>query len=266
MLPLVRAQQVRRRAGLVALLALTACSAEEGASSRTPAAPVTVVSSIADGDDLVGPVTWTATVTLAGVVQVRRVEFVIDDKVRWTQKTAPPYRFSGDGQLEPWVLGAGEHELVVRVLPNPGAPVEAVSHVTVPESPSGSAALAGSYSREVTVKDFYAVMDYRPAEDLGESPHPGRYGMELSTDGRLTLIFPDGYRAVQTYTVKGDRFREYGPADWLGDLKLPFMFCKAEKAGDYTWELRGKQLIILNVDRVCADRDTVLIGTWTRTG
>jgi hypothetical protein len=269
MLRPVRPQRVRRRAGLVALLALTACSAEEGASSRTPSAPVTVVSSIAEGDDLVGPVVWKATVTLAGVVQVRRVEFVVDEKVRWTQKSAPPYLFSGDGQLEPWVLGPGEHELVVRVVPNPGSAVEAVSHVTVPEAPSGSAAVAGTYRRQVTLADRSPVMEYR-TEALGASggiPHPGRYGLELTPQGRLTFVFPDGFRAEHTYTVTGDRLRAYGPAFWLSPPKPPpFEFCLHERAGDYTWELRGKQLVVVVVDRVCADRDVVLLGTWTRTG
>jgi hypothetical protein len=268
MLRPVRAQQVRRRAGLVALLALTGCSAEEGASSRTPSAPVTVVSSIAEGDDLAGPVTWTATVTLAGVVQVRRVEFVVDDKVRWTQKSAPPYLFSGDGQLEPWVLGPGDHELEVRVVPNPGSPVEAVSHVTVPESPTGSAALAGTYSRQVTLGDREAVADYR-TERLGASgavPPPGRYGLELTPEGRLTFVFPDGFHAEHTYTSTGDRLRLYGPAFWLSPPEPPpFEFCKREMAGDYSWEVRGKELIVLALDRVCSDRDVVLLGTWTRT-
>jgi hypothetical protein len=267
MLRCVRAQQVRRAAGLIALLVVAGCSAEEGAGSRTPAAPVSVVSSVAEGADLAGPVTWDATVTLHGVVQVRRVEFLIDDKVRWTQKTEP-WRFSTDGRLDPWVLGPGDHELVVRVVTNPGPPTDTVSHVTVPPTPTGSVVLAGTYAREVTAGDIRAVSDYRLPElgAIGGSSNLGRWTMTVTPEGRLTLSDPKGFVFAETYTATPGRMRVYGVAPWLVETRPPVEFCHPEKAAGYTWELRGKELVVLAVDRTCADRDQALLGTWTRTG
>jgi hypothetical protein len=257
---------VRRVLALVALAGLAGCGAEEGASTRTPDAPVSVVSSIPDGEDLVGPVQWEATITLHGVVQVRRVEFLVDERVRWTQK-AEPWRFSADDIFSPWVLGPGEHELVVRVVTNPGPPVEAVSHVTVPPAPTGSAALAGTYTRDVTSGDAGAASEYR-TEALGAigSPPPlGRWTLELTARGEATFTDPFGAPSPETYTAAGRRLRVYGPATWLGESGRPFGFCRPEKAGDYSIEVRGAQLVVLAEDRVCADRDQVLVGTWTRT-
>ena len=216
-----------------------------------------VTSSLAEGAELAGLVGWTAAVTLHGVVQVRRVEFVVDDQVRWTQTSPAPYRFSGDGRLAAWVLGPGEHELVVRVLPNPGRAVEAVSHVTVAERPTGSARVAGTYARDVKEAARFGLQS-------------GRWVLHVTADGLLQLVAPNGASVGEPYSAPDPSARQsgtvrvYGAAAWLRVRPQPALqLCPPGAAGGYGWTKIGVVLEVTAQGSGCAGRDAVLVGSWT---
>ena len=70
---------------------------------------------------------------------------------------------------------------------------------------------------------------------------------------------------IEPFTLSGSTMRLYGPAVWRQPKpESPNLFCEPEKPSDYTWSLTGTSLTIANEQRVCADRDIVLVGTWTR--
>jgi hypothetical protein len=57
----------------------------------------------------------------------------------------------------------------------------------------------------------------------------------------------------------------YGPAVWRqSDPENPSKFCEPERPGLYTWSLSGPMLTIKTKQKVCADRDIVMVGTWQR--
>lgn len=70
---------------------------------------------------------------------------------------------------------------------------------------------------------------------------------------------------IEPFTLSGSSMRLYGPAVWRQpDPESPNLFCEPEAPSDYAWSLTGTSLTNANVQRVCADRDIVLVGTWTR--
>jgi N-acetyl-anhydromuramyl-L-alanine amidase AmpD len=93
----------------------------------THAKPEVVSESLADGQIVQGPVVWQ--VTVKG--PVRRIEWLIDGKLRWTSK-ALPFVFGGPGGT--WNAGAetpGPHTLTVRMVAPDGTSAETTISVTV---------------------------------------------------------------------------------------------------------------------------------------
>ena len=81
--------------------------------------PFVVTSTIQDGDELRDTMAWKAEVTGA---TADHVEFWIDDKLVWTERTAP-YGFKGDdGSFDPreYLEKGREHTLVVKAYSTDG--------------------------------------------------------------------------------------------------------------------------------------------------
>jgi hypothetical protein len=197
------------------------------------------------------------------------VEFSIDGKLRWTEKNEP-YVFDDDGQLlPPWLLGNGRHVLAVHAVASSGAEGTATAHVTVRTNTSQDAALAGSYRRQVTAADLQRTTVYRTAAlgAFGERPPVGTYTLQVTANGRLQGSYPVPDPFVEPFTVSGDKLRMYGAAVWAQpDPSKPNLFCEPEQPSDYTWRRTATTLVLTPVQHVCADRDTVMVGTWTRVG
>ena len=106
-----------------------------------------VRSSITDGAVLQDPTAWTAqAVGLPTHDSVKAVEFIIDGRVRWIEHI-PPYFFNDDhNHLYPWVLGAGQHRLGVRLITATGmsAGTSAELTVTSRRQPAGLSPRAGA--------------------------------------------------------------------------------------------------------------------------
>jgi hypothetical protein len=120
--------------------------------STTPASP-TVSTTIHDGDVLTAAVPWQVQAEPAGNDSIAEVDFLIDGEQKWVERT-PPYYFDDDEQvLPPWLLGNGQHELVVQVTTTQGASAKVVAHVTVDVNLAHNRMIAGTYHRVVTKAD-----------------------------------------------------------------------------------------------------------------
>jgi N-acetyl-anhydromuramyl-L-alanine amidase AmpD len=89
--------------------------------------PQVVYESLTDGQVVQGPVVWTVTVKGS----VRRLEWLIDGKLRWTS-TELPFVFGGKGGT--WDTAAetrGPHTLTVRMVTRDGSSAETTISVTV---------------------------------------------------------------------------------------------------------------------------------------
>jgi hypothetical protein len=267
---------------LLAVLVLTlgtACSSSgpskaNGSSTppSTSSSPVAVTSSITSGQRLTAALAWTATPTTTAADPVQDVRFLVDGKVLWTERNSP-YVFDDDGELlAPWLLGNGPHELAVVLTTLGGKHATATASVTVAVDTSANAALAGTYQRQVTTADGARTAPYRTPDKgaFGESTPPGLWiikvlptGMVLGDEAKDQMKQP----FVEPFTVSGSRLTLYGPAVWKqADGTQPNLFCEPERPSTYRWSLSGTKLVLSAVDKVCADRDTLFVGTWTRTG
>jgi hypothetical protein len=225
---------------------------------------------IADGATLEKAVPWVVTATPAGDDQIANVVFLVDGKQLWTE-TNPPYSFDDDGQvLPPWLLGAGTHVLSAHATTTQGASADLTAHVTVVADLSKNRLVAGTYRRTVTAADQRRSAPYRTPDRgaFGDVSPTGMWTLMINAAGDIVGVGPDGDLTGafdEPYTLAGHVMRLYGPAVWhQKDPSKPSLFCDPEKPGDYTWSLKGASLTLKNLDRVCADRDTVFVGTWKR--
>jgi hypothetical protein len=226
--------------------------------------------SIAEHSTLTHAVPWQVKVTPVGTDVVQEVDFLIDGKKRWVEQV-PPYVFDDDHQLlAPWVLGNGPHTLTAHVLTIDGATADETAHVRVRADLKQDRAIAGTYSRVVTKADQRRTQSYRVASKgaFGDISDTGRWTLHINPNGEIVVNFPGGAAAdtfVEPYLLAGSRVTVYGPAVWRQpDPTHPNLFCEPERPGEYTWKLSGAVLTITTDQKVCADRDIVFVGTWTR--
>jgi hypothetical protein len=265
----------------VGLVALAACEGSGGSgstgtptteppsSSAAPAAPI-VTMTIADHAKLTGAVPWQVKVTTSGDDAVLEVDFIIDGKQQWREQSSP-YFFDDDHQvLPPWLLGKGPHELTAHVVMVSGANADVTASVDVRSEVSKNRQIAGKYHRTVTTAEQQRVMSYRTPDKgaFGEVPPTGRWTLQIKPNGEIFGRDPLGKESVPfvtPFTLSGSTVRLYGAAIWRQpDPSTPSKFCEPESASDYTWSLSGSSLTIRNKQNVCADRDIVFVGTWTK--
>lgn len=239
-------------------------------TTASPAKPPTVSSTIADGMTLTKAVPWRVAAKPVGDDLVDEVDFVIDGKKRWAERESP-YVFNDDQQvLAPWLLGNGPHVLVTHVTTADGAAAERTAHVTVDASLAANKQIAGTYHRMVTKADAKRVAPYRiPSKGaFGEIPPPGRWTLHIKPNGEIVGVDPKNDTAnpfVEPYSLDGSKLTLYGPAVWRQpNPDEPNLFCDPEKRSDYVWQKSGSSLTIKNIQKACADRDIVFVGTWTR--
>jgi hypothetical protein len=215
-------------------------------------------------------VAWKVMVKTASDDAVQEVDFLVDGKKEWIEYQ-PPYFFDDDHQLlTPWLLREGKHVLTAHVVTLNGASADATAHVAVRVDVSTEETIAGTYHRRVTPADQRRVEPYRvPSKGAFGSVSPtGTWTLDIRADGEIVGVDPSGDTSnpfVEPFTLTASTMRLYGPAVWRQpDPDTPSLFCEPEKPSDYTWSLSGDSLKITNVQRVCADRDIVFVGTWTR--
>ena len=258
----------------LALCVLAGCGGNGGgrsaSESPTKLAPPKVSTTIHDGAVLTAAVPWQVQAEAARNDTIAEVRFLIDGEEKWVERDSP-YYFDDDQQvLSPWLLGNGQHALVVRVTTTAGASAKVAANVTVDVNLEQNQEIAGTYHRMVTKADIRRARTYRVASKgaFGDIPPPGTWTLRIEPDGKIVGVDPAGDTSnpfVEPYTLKGNQLRLYGPAVWAQpDPTTPNLFCEPERPSDYTWHLSGPSLTITPIQKVCADRDIVFAGTWTR--
>jgi hypothetical protein len=113
--------------------------AKKSGGKAAAVGPVFAVQGLQRGKGLTGFVPWQADVEPANVA---RVEFLVDDTLRWTAKKAP-FRFGGSGgKLDTTQLPNGPHVLSIRVVSKKGTVVGSSVRVGVANTPFAVAALS----------------------------------------------------------------------------------------------------------------------------
>lgn len=245
---------------LASSLASCSSSASDGAKnspSSKPTAVFAVMSTLVDGSTLTKPTRWEAK---TGAGNVDHVDFLIDNKVIWTEVNVP-YFFNDDGNvLAPWLLSPGKHVLTARATTTDGSSAEAVATVQIGPVPSVPAGLDGTFIRTVTQRDID-----RTANNPGRDPETlptGRWTAHLAK-GLLTFDDPRGSGGAEAYSATAGQLKMWGTPNWLLPKARQGSFCEAEPAGTFHWSRKGDQLIITGGGN-CADRDALFIGSWKK--
>ena len=79
---------------------------------------------------------------------------------------------------------------------------------------------------------------------------------------RITARSPDGFEVPEFAAFSAD-----GKLEILAYVDTSVAtFCGPAKPqnASYTWALEGDQLTLATADDTCADRNSILVGTWTR--
>ena len=246
------------------VLACAACGS--GARATRVPQPLRVVSSISNGGVLSSAVSWTGTPAGVSPSDVDRVEFMIDGRIRWTERNAP-FVFSGDGaELYPWVLGVGAHRLAVRLVTRTGASASTSAAVTVAASGPVPPQLLGTFARRVTIADVNRTAAFRH-EPAGQVLPAGIWRIRIARDGVITLDDPQGSGGNEAFTsTAGGMLALQGPAQWiLPPSRQGVGFCAVEPLAAYAWSAGPRTLVLKPLRDHCADRNSMFTGTWRRT-
>ena len=110
----------------------------------------------------------------------------------------------------------------------------------------------GEYEREVTQADLDRTADQR--SEGAEVPPVGTYRLTLS-EGVLLVVDPDDFSISQELTVTDGTFKI---ERYIGEGA----FCADDSPSSYRWKLDGEKLTLSPQKDGCADRDSILTGSW----
>jgi hypothetical protein len=116
----------------------------------------------------------------------------------------------------------------------------------------------GLYEREVTQAEIDRTAATRPQG--WEAPPPGTYRLNL-TLGVLQVFDPNDLQISQELTVT-DGTLEIGP--YIGPERNAF--CSPDGPAAYDWKFEEETLVLSPKEDACADRDSILTGSWSRQG
>ena len=119
----------------------------------------------------------------------------------------------------------------------------------------------GEYEREVTQSDLDRTAEKRSRRPSAELPPSGTWRLTLNT-GVLEVVDPTEFRVAQEIEVT-DTTLEVGRYFHVSGGQYG-IFCEDDSPSSYMWEFDGDRLTLASEKDACADRDSVLTGTWTR--
>jgi len=140
------------------------------------------------------------------------------------------------------------------------APAAGASTAAVPAAalPDG---LAGTWKRDVTADDI-ARNAANKGTGPGEDPmSPGTFQLTIDAD-RVTARGPDAFEIPEFAAFSAD-----GKLEILAYVDPHIgAYCGPARPqnASYTWALEGDQLTLATADDTCADRNSTLVGSWTR--
>lgn len=253
-----------------AVLLLASAGAAIGNPRFDRAAGIKIRSSLDGKTVLPFRIRWIATPS-GGVVSV--VDFLVDGKLIWTERTAP-YAFGGDengtslGFLITTWLKPGSHRFTARATTADGKTVSDTVTATVAQPPTPPAALAGFWMRIVTAKDL--------KKGDANGPPAGRWTLVFDRVGAWHLD-PLGTGIVNEYDVQGGVIHVYAPIQMApqsnsgggvskyGHHGIGGTDCtEAGPFGSYKWSVSTGKLVLTASHEGCGNRRAIWEGTWTR--
>ena len=127
------------------------------------------------------------------------------------------------------------------------------------ETTAAADTVFGDYEREMTQEDIERTAEER--QNPQQAPSPGRVRLVVR-DGVMQVWVPEGFSISQELTLTEDEWR-IGPYIGSGmDAFCP----EGDRPATYAWKLEGNELTLSPKDEGCADRDSTLTGTWSRSG
>lgn len=228
------------------------------------AADWSVTSSIADGATLTAPVQWSAEPVGTPPSGLDRIEFQIDDRVRWVEHNAPFY-FNNDGNyLYPYLFARGPHQLITRAVAISGEQVTATATVQMTQTlPKVPRRLQATWKHRVS----QSVIDHNSAD--GDPPLPaGLYRIKFGANGVSLASPPPGPATPGNYafsaTARGT-LNLGGPVNWLTSQSSTDGICHGDQTfARYRWKIRHHVLTVKVMKEPCGLRRAILAGRWRR--
>ena len=260
---------------VLALAVLAAAVGVSSASATGGAAPIRVTSSL-DGKKVLPLRTrWLAQANISAS-KIKEVDFLIDGKLRWIERYSP-YNYGSDdlhghfGFLITTWLTPGLHRFTARVIPYTGRAAAHTVAARVLPAPTPPAALAGTWTRNVTPEDVKKATS-------GEGPPSGVWKLVFDRVGAWVLD-PMGSGVVEQYEATAVGIQAFAPiqmapfSDGQGGVSrfghhgIGGTVCNYDgPPGSWTWSVSGDQLTLTSVKDLCGDRRAIWEGTWTRVG
>jgi hypothetical protein len=219
--------------------------------------------------------------------QIKRVEFLIDNKLVWIEHGAPYVYGSDHGSHRNYLvtswLSAGTHKFAVRAVSTTDATATDTVTARVLPPPVVPAELAGTWARTITDTGS-APKAGSPANPTETLFPPGRF--TITFDPRWIFdVFPcdtspcryngktgGGGQFVSDWTPGATTFQVRGPVTFRvghDSDRLGGWWCWQDgPAATYTWSVSGDTLTLAPVGGhdACGIRGFVWAGAWTRVG
>jgi len=132
--------------------------------------------------------------------------------------------------------------------------------VASPSAGSATAGLVGKWTRVVTKADVARTKAFRDECAVVCSPTPTGRATLVFTRGQFRATDAHGFTVAENYSVGGGLLH-------VG-LYDEHAFCAPQVAepATYTWSVTGTTLSLSPTKDACADRDSLLTGTWRKVG
>ena len=128
-------------------------------------------------------------------------------------------------------------------------------------SAPAAGAPAGTYTRDLTASDIARTDAFRQEGTNQTTPAPGALTLKL-TDGTVSVTDDTGFEVAELSKLGTDASLEI--QSYVDPSKASFCGPDAPQNASYTWKLDGDALTLSPVEDRCADRNSMLTGTWKR--
>jgi hypothetical protein len=145
---------------------------------------------------------------------------------------------------------------IVTVVAAAAGPAAARPHV----AHGGGNSPSGTWKRVLTQAEIDRTASFRVEPEGWATPLPGPVMLAVA-QGSFTFSDETGFAIGQTIRVGGDG--AFGVLTYVAPYEGAFCPADVPQNASYTWKLDGGSLVLTAVDDRCADRNSILVGTWT---
>jgi hypothetical protein len=130
-------------------------------------------------------------------------------------------------------------------------------------APAATGGAAGTYTRQMTAGDIARTDSFRQEGANQTTPAPGALTLKLAK-GTVSVTDDTGFEVAELSKLGDDASLEI--QSYVDPTKASFCGPDAPQNASYTWKLDGDTLILSPVEDRCADRNSMLAGSWSRSG